>query len=71
MGKRMTFADELLTTLATPRPREPHLVNTIRNNGYLLSDCSCKAYMESKGYDESSRNATAFWALEHGKEGTN
>lgn len=67
----MTFADELLATLATPRPREPHLVETVRLNGYLMSTCTCGKSRQSLGFDESSRNATAFWALEHGKEGTN
>lgn len=62
----MTFTDALLTTLATPRPR--HIVATTWQGGYILSDCTCGAYKESLGNDESSRNATAYWALEHGKE---
>jgi len=57
---------DLLATLATPRPR--HIIATVYKGGYIYSDCTCGAYRESKGNDESSRNATAWWALEHQKE---
>ena len=65
----MTFADGLLTTLATPRPRV-HVISRRMVGGYLHTECTCNTGAhEVLGNDESSRSASNRWALEH--EGQN
>jgi len=62
----------LLATLATPRPTEAalrHVITTTKVDGYLCTVCACGAGLETLGYDESSRNASAYWAREHKGQG--
>jgi hypothetical protein len=62
----------LLATLATPRPTEDalrHVITTTRVDGYLCTVCACGSGLESLGWDESSKNASAYWAREHKNQG--
>jgi len=64
----MSFnTDGLLTTLSTPRPKL-HVITTDREDGYIYTVCACGQGKQSLGYDESSKRASAYWALEHQKE---
>lgn len=55
----MSFTDELLTTLALPRPTETELIHrttVINVGGSIEGYCNCQRwFMESAGTDETSR----------------
>jgi len=70
----MTFPDNLLASLATPRPTEDslrHVITSTRVNGYLLTECTCGSALQTLGFDESSKSASAYWAREHKDQGNN
>ena len=69
----MSFTDELLTTLAAPRPTEKaltHRTTVVNVGGSIEGYCKCQRwFMESHGTDESSRAWVHAAARKHTEDG--